>query len=473
MHRSAGAASRRWWDATRRAEARATASSADIVGARRAVTRLLGRREPSELFVGYFGWRSARRNSAQSARALPAAGVPQSGAPPSATTMRRSPTPLPPNLPRCESALLALPRERKGGYRADTDIAVPSPFEEMARLARRLDVLGGDEEDATTTDHSHHRRDIDDDLANAWTVARRLAEGRAELRPALTLLAQCMEQRARAVRRRMDARARCAGALLARVMEVRATADRVERALEDTGLLTPARRACGIDDASPEKTHPSSQHVHACATFDEEVRAINEGRRRPSALPAPLGITPPVTASDPNNKRARRDDDDDDETERRRKQRREFSFDLVTPTLSTTPDEGDEEEMKKNATKLRSRSRCPRLKTRKTRTIPPRYLTRTTKRRRRSRRRRTKCSGAMRTSREGTMRIANSRGKFWSTTDCQKLLRRRERRRGQRVLRRGRALPLRHRVALGVREARGRHAVAVTNHEVTTNSNTN
>ena len=215
----------------------------------------------------------------------------------------------------------------------------------MARLTRRLDVLGGDEEDATTTDHSHHRRDIDDDLANAWTVARRLAEGRAELRPALTLLAQCMEQRARAVRRRMDARARCAGALLARVMEVRATADRVERALEDTGLLTPARRACGIDDASPEKTHPSSQHVHACATFDEEVRAINEGRRRPSALPAPLGITPPVTASDPNNKRARRDDDND-EAERRRKQRREFSFDLVTPTLSTTPDEGDEEDEK-------------------------------------------------------------------------------------------------------------------------------
>ena len=169
------------------------------------------------------------------------------------------------------------------------------------------------------------------------------------MRPALTLLAQCMEQRARAVRRRMDARARCAGALLARVMEVRATADRVERALEDTGLLTPARRACGIDDASPEKTHPSSQHVHACATFDEEVRAINEGRRRPSALPAPLGITPPVTASDPNDKRARRDDDDDDddETERRRKQRREFSFDLVTPTLSTTPDEGDEEEDEK------------------------------------------------------------------------------------------------------------------------------
>ena len=290
----------------------------------------------------------AQKYRRESARALPAAGVPQSGAPPSAT-MRRSPTPLPPNLPRCESALLALPRERKGGYRADTDIAVPSPFEEMARLARRLDVLGGDDKDATTTDHSHHRRDIDDDLANAWTVARRLAEGRAELRPALTLLAQCMEQRARAVRRRMDARARCAGALLARVMEVRATADRVERALEDTGLLTPARRACGIDDASPEKTHPSSQHVHACATFDEEVRAINEGRRRPSALPAPLGITPPVTASDPNNKRARRDDDDDDddEAERRRKQRREFSFDLVTPTLSTTPDEGDEEEDEK------------------------------------------------------------------------------------------------------------------------------
>ena len=248
--------------------------------------------------------------------------------------MRRSPTPLPPNLPRCESALLALPRERKGGYRADTDIAVPSPFEEMARLARRLDVLGGDEEDATTTDHSHHRRDIDDDLANAWTVARRLAEGRAELRPALTLLAQCMEQRARAVRRRMDARARCAGALLARVMEVRATADRVERALEDTGLLTPARRACGIDDASPEKTHPSSQHVHACATFDEEVRAINEGRRRPSALPAPLGITPPVTASDPNNKRARR---------RRRRRRRDRTTTETEARVLVRPRDPDAE----------------------------------------------------------------------------------------------------------------------------------
>ena len=346
MHRSAGAASRRWWDATRRAEARATASSADIVGADARVTRLLGTERLFDLLWDILVGARRAVNSRLLARALPAAGVPQSGAPPSAT-MRRSPTPLPPNLPRCESALLALPRERKGGYRADTDIAVPSPFEEMARLARRLDVLGGDEEDATTTDHSHHRRDIDDDLANAWTVARRLAEGRAELRPALTLLAQCMEQRARAVRRRMDARARCAGALLARVMEVRATADRVERALEDTGLLTPARRACGIDDASPEKTHPSSQHVHACATFDEEVRAINEGRRRPSALPAPLGITPPVTASDPNNKRARRDDDEDDETERRRKQRREFSFDLVTPTLSTTPDEGDEEDDEK------------------------------------------------------------------------------------------------------------------------------
>ena len=348
MHRSAGAASRRWWDATRRAEARATASSADIVGPRRARYPTVGNRAAFRLFVGYFGWRAARRNIGASRREryqLPGChnrGHPHRG------TMRRSPTPLPPNLPRCESALLALPRERKGGYRADTDIAVPSPFEEMARLARRLDVLGGDDKDATTTDHSHHRRDIDDDLANAWTVARRLAEGRAELRPALTLLAQCMEQRARAVKRRMDARARCAGALLARVMEVRATADRVERALEDTGLLTPARRACGIDDASPEKTHPSSQHVHACATFDEEVRAINEGRRRPSALPAPLGITPPVTASDPNNKRARDDDDDDDdEAERRRKQRREFSFDLVTPTLSTTPDEGDEEDDEK------------------------------------------------------------------------------------------------------------------------------
>ena len=68
MHRSAGAASRRWWDATRRAEARATASSADIVGPRRARDPTVGEEEPSEtfrLFVGYFGWRSARRNSAR------------------------------------------------------------------------------------------------------------------------------------------------------------------------------------------------------------------------------------------------------------------------------------------------------------------------------------------------------------------------------------------------------------------------
>ena len=289
----------------------------------------------------------AQKYRRESARALPAAGVPQSGAPPSAT-MRRSPTPLPPNLPRCESALLALPRERKGGYRADTDIAVPSPFEEMARLARRLDVLGGDEEDATTTDHSHHRRDIDDDLANAWTVARRLAEGRAELRPALTLLAQCMEQRARAVRRRMDARARCAGALLARVMEVRATADRVERALEDTGLLTPARRACGIDDASPgrRRIRPRNTCTRALRSTRRSGRSTkaDEGRprsprrwasRRPSRRR--IQITSALDATTTN----------DDETERRRKQRREFSFDLVTPTLSTTPDEGDEEEDEK------------------------------------------------------------------------------------------------------------------------------
>ena len=104
----------------------------------------------------------AQKYRRESARALPAAGVPQSGAPPSATTMRRSPTPLPPNLPRCESALLALPRERKGGYRADTDIAVPSPFEEMARLARRLDVLGGDDrrrdDDRSLAPPTRHRR---------------------------------------------------------------------------------------------------------------------------------------------------------------------------------------------------------------------------------------------------------------------------------------------------------------------------
>ena len=71
MHRSAGAASRRWWDATRRAEARATASSADIVGPRRARDPTVGEEEPSEtfrLFVGYFGWRSARRNIGASRR---------------------------------------------------------------------------------------------------------------------------------------------------------------------------------------------------------------------------------------------------------------------------------------------------------------------------------------------------------------------------------------------------------------------
>ena len=54
MHRSAGAASRRWWDATRRAEARATASSADIVGARRARDPTVGKGGNRAAFRGIF-----------------------------------------------------------------------------------------------------------------------------------------------------------------------------------------------------------------------------------------------------------------------------------------------------------------------------------------------------------------------------------------------------------------------------------
>ena len=80
MHRSAGAASRRWWDATRRAEARATASSADIVTARRARYPTVGDLGTERLFVGYFGWRSARfetpRASVTSCRGATIGGTP-------------------------------------------------------------------------------------------------------------------------------------------------------------------------------------------------------------------------------------------------------------------------------------------------------------------------------------------------------------------------------------------------------------
>ena len=222
-----------------------------------------------------------------------------------------------------------------------------------------------------------------------------------------------------------------------------------------------------------EKTHPSSQHVHACATFDEEVRAINEGRRRPSALPAPLGITPPVTASDPNNKRARRDDDDDDETERRRKQRREFSFDLVTPTLSTTPDEGDEEEDEKECDETSQPEPMPTSEDPEDPDDTAAVSHEDHEEATTIKETQDDVLGSDEDVERGDDEDRELEGEVLVDDRLPKTFARRERRRGQRVLRRGRALPLRHRVALGVREARGRHAVAVTNHEVTTNSNTN
>ena len=83
MHRSAGAASRRWWDATRRAEARATASSADIVGARRARDPTVGKGGNRAAFRGIFwlalGAPRAPRASVTSSRGATIGGAPIEG----------------------------------------------------------------------------------------------------------------------------------------------------------------------------------------------------------------------------------------------------------------------------------------------------------------------------------------------------------------------------------------------------------
>ena len=83
MHRSAGAASRRWWDATRRAEARATASSADIVGPRRARDPTVGKGGNRAAFRGIFwlalGAPRAPRASVTSSRGATIGGTPIEG----------------------------------------------------------------------------------------------------------------------------------------------------------------------------------------------------------------------------------------------------------------------------------------------------------------------------------------------------------------------------------------------------------
>ena len=257
--------------------------------------------------------------------------------------MRRSPPP-PARRGGIESALLAPGVSRSVEYRRDAEHHGVSPFEDLARLARRLDALRDDDDD--DDDDAEDSQDVDAKLAAAWTAARRAADERAELRPALTLLAQCMERRANVAAARREERETCARAMLATVNELRS---RVVSALDEEGLLEPARRAWSAARSSPDAASPPAAAAAAAAArvaspaaeFEEDVAAIDAARRRTSALPAPLGITP-VGLETGRRERRRREETD----ERVRKQRRDFSFDLVTPTLSTTPeeeDEGDEE----------------------------------------------------------------------------------------------------------------------------------
>ena len=254
-----------------------------------------------------------------------------------------------------ESALLAPGVIRAVEYRRDAEHHGVSPFEHLARLARRIDALRDEDDDAEDSPA------VDARLAAAWTAARRAAEGRAELRPALTLLAQCMERRANVAAARREERETCARALLATVNEMR---DRVESALDEEGLLEPARRAWSAARLSPDASPPpaAARVATTAETFEEDVAAIDAARRRTSALPAPLGIPPPVcVAPEPETgTRGRRREAAAEETDERvRKQRRDFSFDLVTPTLSTTP-------VRKRKTKPRRRRRRATRRLRKT-----------------------------------------------------------------------------------------------------------
>ena len=253
--------------------------------------------------------------------------------------MRRSPPP-PARRGGIESALLAPGVSRSVEYRRDAEHHGVSPFEDLARLARRLDALRDDDDD----DDAEDSPDVDARLAAAWTAARRAADGRAELRPALTLLAQCMEGRANVAAARREERETCARAMLATVNELRS---RVVSALDEEGLLEPARRAWSAARSSPDAASPpaaaAARVVSPAAEFEEDVAAIDAARRRTSALPAPLGITPVGLVPEPEPEPGRRERRRREETDERvRKQRRDFSFDLVTPTLSTTPDEEDE-----------------------------------------------------------------------------------------------------------------------------------
>ena len=105
-------------------------------------------------------------------------GCHQSGHPPSPMS-----PPPPARRGGIESALLAPGVIRAVEYRRDAEHHGVSPFEHLARLARRIDALRDEDDDAGDSSA------VDARLAAAWTAARRAAEGRAELRPALTLLA--------------------------------------------------------------------------------------------------------------------------------------------------------------------------------------------------------------------------------------------------------------------------------------------
>ena len=341
-----GVASRRWWDTTRRDAARAAASSADMRVGRGGVGEWWSSRG-TDIFLG----------AARSACEFLEIDGPNLGALRGAIFVGTPTSPMgdalaapPARRGRIESALLAPGVSRAVEYHRDAEHHGVSPFEDLARLARRLDALRDDDDD---DDDAEDSSDVDARLAAAWTAARRAAEGRAELRPALTLLAQCMERRANVAAARREERETCARELLATVNEMR---DRVESALDEEGLLEPARRAWSAARSSPDASpQPTAAHVVASPPeeFEEDVAAIDADRRRVSALPAPLGITPPVLAPEPEMEdkrvgRRRREAAAQETDERVRKQRRDFSFDLVTPTLSTTPEEEDEDAIRRD-----------------------------------------------------------------------------------------------------------------------------
>ena len=251
--------------------------------------------------------------------------------------MGTPPSPMSPPPPArrggIESALLA-PGVIRCRYRRAPSIGV-SPFEHP-RASRDASTLFATRRRRGT--FAGRRR-----LAAAWTAARARRRDGAVTGADATRAGSA----ARTSRRLVARSARCA-----RYRDGEPDEDRLESALDEEGLLEPARRAWSAARSSPDASPPpaAARVATTAETFEEDVAAIDAARRRTSALPAPLGITPPVcVAPEPETgTRGRRREAAAEETDERvRKQRRDFSFDLVTPTLSTTPEEEDEGDKEK------------------------------------------------------------------------------------------------------------------------------